>query len=71
MSTKLLCKLEQPIVRVDDLPQNHITALSQNAEVHVVGVEYVTTTLCQRTVPWYLIQAAVDGLPSEWQRNIP
>lgn len=44
----MLCNLEQAVVRVNDLPQNHITALGQNAKVHAVGVEYVTTIDCQR-----------------------
>ena len=47
---------------MDDLPQNHITAPSQDAKVDAVGVEHVTTTVCQRTVPSYLVEAAVDGL---------
>lgn len=37
--------------------------------VHAVGEVYKKMTVCQRIVPWY-IQAAVDVLSSEWQRNV-
>lgn len=65
----MLCNLEQPVVRVNDLPQNHITALSQNAEVHAVGVEYVTTIDCQRILlcpgcSGRIIKAMAEEYPS-------
>lgn len=53
------------------MPQNHITALSQSAKIDAVGVEYVTIADCWRIVSRHLVQAVVDGISSEWKRNIP
>lgn len=52
------------------MPQNLITALSQNAKIYAVGVEYVIIVDCQRIVPQHLVQAVVDRLSSEWKRSV-